>query len=721
MAGLPNSPGIKVVVGAIIDDLVDGMKSAAAAVAVGVNQMRSSLTGLISPTTSVNTKMEDYAETVRKAKAEMTSISRTANFLARDFVAMIPGAEGARMAISSFIAVSLSGAGMLAVFQAMVAIMGLVAKAIEDAEKRAANLRHIWQNVADSATDAFGRIERGLPGTLSATQTAWHNLVDDSISNVRKFRTQVEDYMATTHIMREIFTTLGGAVLGRWNPIDTVMQQAGKLQAQADKEIAALAAQRPKMEATQGKEQIKINEEVTREIRSISARGADEIFAIEQGLQNRIEEIQRKHVGDEFSITWLTVAERVKAAREISRVEASRNLEVTNRERAAATVEGDFQTRERARLEGELGAIRLKFRDRLDKDNQAREEAAARKESDTRIHFYEAERDAKIAADEFHARYDQADRARREKQTVDEFKLREDLAAEEADVSFALGDLKMARELTRVRRAATEEIRYEEVKHRLGLISTEDLEARRTAITAAAAAQRNHIESEYAHPFIGSLVRNWETGLEQMLSGTYRWADLITNVFRSVTGAMIAEIVRAVGIWLTHQLEAIAVSIAAKFHEGAAHVAVEETKAAATTAAAGQQIAANAAVAATAGGATAAQTPGIGWLIAIPAAAAIFGAMIGYALHSAAQGFDVPAGSNPMTQLHGKEMVLPSGLAERVRNMTDPVPAMNITYAPQISALDAHGVDRVLAKNQAVFLRRTQQMMRTNRLPTRRV
>lgn len=46
-----------------------------------------------------------------------------------------------------------------------------------------------------------------------------------------------------------------------------------------------------------------------------------------------------------------------------------------------------------------------------------------------------------------------------------------------------------------------------------------------------------------------------------------------------------------------------------------------------------------------------------------------FGSM---ASASAAGGFDIPAGTNPLTQLHAQEMVLPADLANNVRNMTSP-------------------------------------------------
>lgn len=57
-----------------------------------------------------------------------------------------------------------------------------------------------------------------------------------------------------------------------------------------------------------------------------------------------------------------------------------------------------------------------------------------------------------------------------------------------------------------------------------------------------------------------------------------------------------------------------------------------------------------------------------------PAAAAAAGLAIGAfagKIASAKGGYDIPAGINPVTQLHASEMVLPSHLADKIRGMTD--------------------------------------------------
>ena len=63
--------------------------------------------------------------------------------------------------------------------------------------------------------------------------------------------------------------------------------------------------------------------------------------------------------------------------------------------------------------------------------------------------------------------------------------------------------------------------------------------------------------------------------------------------------------------------------------------------------------------------------PFVGPVLAPVAAATAYGAVLAFDVFSAAGGMDIGPGVNPITQLHEKEMVLPAGLSERVRNMTD--------------------------------------------------
>jgi hypothetical protein len=85
-----------------------------------------------------------------------------------------------------------------------------------------------------------------------------------------------------------------------------------------------------------------------------------------------------------------------------------------------------------------------------------------------------------------------------------------------------------------------------------------------------------------------------------------------------------------------------------------------------------RQVMSNAAVAGSAAFASTAAIPVIGPEMAPGAAAAAYSATAAFApMASARNGFDIPAGLNPVTQLHEKEMVLPAKQADVIRNMAD--------------------------------------------------
>jgi hypothetical protein len=65
--------------------------------------------------------------------------------------------------------------------------------------------------------------------------------------------------------------------------------------------------------------------------------------------------------------------------------------------------------------------------------------------------------------------------------------------------------------------------------------------------------------------------------------------------------------------------------------------------------------------------------PIVGPALAPPAAALAYAGVLAFGakVPSAAGGFDIPAGANPLTQLHEKEMVLPAKYADAIRQMTE--------------------------------------------------
>jgi hypothetical protein len=124
-------------------------------------------------------------------------------------------------------------------------------------------------------------------------------------------------------------------------------------------------------------------------------------------------------------------------------------------------------------------------------------------------------------------------------------------------------------------------------------------------------------------------------------------------------------------------------------------------------------VASNAAQAGSGAASSQASIPYIGPILALAAMAAIFGAVMALGggggssttttssvVPSAAGGFDIPAGVNPLTQLHEQEMVLPKDQANVIRDMAGGSGGGGDVFHLNISALDGADVKRVLMQNK---------------------
>jgi len=170
---------------------------------------------------------------------------------------------------------------------------------------------------------------------------------------------------------------------------------------------------------------------------------------------------------------------------------------------------------------------------------------------------------------------------------------------------------------------------------------------------------------------IDPIANTFATGLDKMLNGTQSFASVMLQIGDQIVASFIQAGVKMVAHWLTMQLA-----------KTSATVAGEATRTGVETAAAGKSILTSAisaiariahlaAVAAAGAYAAIASIPIVGpFLAPAIAAAALIGVIkLGASVLSASQGFDVPAGTNPLTQLHEKEMVLPANIAEPMRRM----------------------------------------------------
>jgi diacylglycerol kinase len=111
-------------------------------------------------------------------------------------------------------------------------------------------------------------------------------------------------------------------------------------------------------------------------------------------------------------------------------------------------------------------------------------------------------------------------------------------------------------------------------------------------------------------------------------------------------------------------------------------------------------IPAEAGIAAGAAAASVASVPYVGPALAAAAYAETYAMVIGgLVAASASGGYDIPAGVNPITQLHAREMVLPAKQADAVRAMAEGGGGGGGAVALHVQAIDAQSVERLFRNN----------------------
>lgn len=172
--------------------------------------------------------------------------------------------------------------------------------------------------------------------------------------------------------------------------------------------------------------------------------------------------------------------------------------------------------------------------------------------------------------------------------------------------------------------------------------------------------------------FTDTITGLWDKGIAALMNGTFTWS----NAFRAAGAQMVSwfatEVVgKQVKDWIAGQAKMLAVKMGFMAAEKTAQTVASDIITGKKTAETTAVVAANAAQAGSGAAAAVAPTPLVGPMLALAAMATVFGAVmaLGGRQKSAAKGYDIPKGLNPMTQLHEEEMVLPSKFANVIRGM----------------------------------------------------
>lgn len=186
---------------------------------------------------------------------------------------------------------------------------------------------------------------------------------------------------------------------------------------------------------------------------------------------------------------------------------------------------------------------------------------------------------------------------------------------------------------------------------------------------------------------IRSLSQSWGQTLAEMFVGMKSFSQGVQALWQGLVGAIVQALTQMIAKWIAQKIAAFILGKTLK-----------------TTEAAGQ-ITAHAGVAGAAAFASTAAIPIVGPALApAAAAAASAGALSFLPLAAAKQGYDVPSGLNPITQLHQKEMVLPAEYAEVIRGLAAGEGGSNSPINVVIHATDGQSVKRLLMDNKVLLV-----------------
>lgn len=162
----------------------------------------------------------------------------------------------------------------------------------------------------------------------------------------------------------------------------------------------------------------------------------------------------------------------------------------------------------------------------------------------------------------------------------------------------------------------------------------------------------------------------WDQGMQAMLNGTLTWRNGFRAIGSEVAAWFVSDVVgKPLKAWLAAEAQKLAIKLGLLGTEKAAQTAGSAATIATKSDEMTAVVSANAVEAGTGAAAAVAPTPFIGPALALAAMAAIFGAVMGMASKSAAGGYDIPRGLNPVVQTHAEEMILPAKYANVIRNM----------------------------------------------------
>ncbi len=258
-------------------------------------------------------------------------------------------------------------------------------------------------------------------------------------------------------------------------------------------------------------------------------------------------------------------------------------------------------------------------------------------------------------------------KARAEQLQLDEEAISQKKAMADAELALAeqdiraqaqLGEITRQQELMALRQLEEKKYQIERqaLQDKLALLRAEKVEAQKIMDQMLVIEKQHALANKKIDTEIAAnkhvVFENMRQSFQSVLSEFFKGAKSIGDTIRGLMGAVLNSVTNMLAQMMARQVAVVAESLA--LHKSAAL----------------KQIAQDAAKAASGAYQAVVGIPYVGPFLAPPAAALAYAATMAFGTSmSAAKGYDVPAGVNPTTQLHQREMVLPEKYADVIRGM----------------------------------------------------
>ncbi|TDR82210.1 hypothetical protein [Paludibacterium purpuratum] len=228
------------------------------------------------------------------------------------------------------------------------------------------------------------------------------------------------------------------------------------------------------------------------------------------------------------------------------------------------------------------------------------------------------------------------------------------------------------------------------------------LEKQHATQSVQSANQIAQAQKKQSEQMLAPITSAMDKSITGMIMGTQTLQQAVSNIGQNIIAEFVNMTIKRGVAWAASELGMTGAT------EGATAVrtTLQATSSTAVVSAKGVEatgvVSANAAEAASGAAASVASIPFVGWAMAAGVFASTMAMVMGAkgSIPSARGGFDIPAGINPLTQLHEREMVLPAAQADAVRDMANGGGGSGAMHL-HVHAVDAQSVQRLFAQNGA--------------------